>query len=106
MKMYDNDATPTKEELSEWSQDTDANRHREVRAKIAKWAATNAEDPRVKRLCKTLGKTIDEIYEDRILTGGIAPKDVDVACKFTNVLLKVAEQEFGSDTAEAINRCL
>lgn len=104
--MYDNEATPTEAELKEWAQDTDGNRHRDVRAKIAKWAAKNAEDSRVKRLCKELGKTIDEIYEDGIFTGGIGPEDFDVACKFTNVLLKVIEQEFGNETADAIGKCL
>ena len=104
--MYDNDATPTEAELKEWAKDTDSNRHRDVRAKIAKWAAKNADDTRVKRLCKTLGKTVDEIYEDGTLTGGIGPKDFEVACKMTNVLLMVIRQEFGSETADAIEKCL
>lgn len=104
--MYDNEATPTEAELKEWAQDTDGNRHRDVRVKIAKWAAKNAGDIRVKRLCKTLGKTVDEIYEDGTLTGGIDPKDFEVACKMTNVLLMVIRQEFGSETADAIEKCL
>ena len=104
--MYDNEATPTEAELKEWTKDTDSNRHRDVRAKIAKWAAKNADDIRVKRLCNGLGKTIDEIYKDGILTDGISPKDFEVACKMTNVLLMVIRQEFGSETADAIEKCL
>lgn len=104
--MYDNEATPTEAELNEWAKDTDGNRHRDVRAKITDWAARNAGDIRVKKLCRSLGATINQVYERGACTGGIEPDDFDVACKFTNVLLKVIEQEFGNETAEAIGRCL
>ena len=104
--MYDNEATPIEAELKEWAQDTDGNRHRDVRVKIAKWAAKNAGDIRVRTLCRSLGATINQVYEHGAFVGGIEPGDFDVACKFTNVLLKVIEQEFGNETAEAIGRCL
>lgn len=73
--MCDNEASPTEAELNEWVWNTDANRHRKTRAKIADWAG----DIRIKNLCKELGKTVDEIYENGILMGGIDPKDFEVA---------------------------
>lgn len=104
--MCDNEASPTEAKLNERTRSADANRQRKVRAKIADWAERNAGDIRIKKLCKELGKTVDEIYKDGILMGGIDPKDFEVARKLTNVLLTVIRQEFGNETADAIEECL
>lgn len=102
--MYDNEAKPTENQLKAWADATEKNAHREVRQMIANWAAKNATDNRIKGLMLGLGRHIGAAYNR--MAKGSDNGDLEVACKFTNVLLAAIEQEYGKDTAAVINRCL
>ena len=92
--------------LSEWKRDTDGNRHKAVRGKIAKWAAANAPHPYYAKLFKSLGAEIVGIYEKGEREGSLGWEDHGRACVLTNVMLDAIGRVYDLDSKGLIEGCL